>query len=207
MSLFFTADTHFGHKNLTQAGRTPEKARPFADVEEHDEHLVKCWNTVVGPKDTVYHLGDVCWGNSKGQIDLLQRLNGKIHLIRGNHDRDIRGFGPNPVESRFSSVQDLVTVKHNGRKIILCHYPLMEWDSSFHGSIHLHGHCHHNLPPDPDKLRQDVGVDGWDWTPVSVQAIFAIMDEKAEGINARIIARARRQADVQGKSCTVNTEY
>lgn len=93
MSLFFTADTHFGHTNLTRAGNAPDKARPFDTVEEHDERLVKQWNTVVGPRDTVYHLGDVCWGTRKDRYAILGRLNGKIHLIRGNHDRDIKAMG------------------------------------------------------------------------------------------------------------------
>lgn len=87
-----------------------------------------------------------------------------------------------------------MTIKHDGRKIVLCHYPLESWDSCLYGSIHLHGHCHHNLPPDPDKLRQDVGVDGWDWSPVSAAAILHLMDEKAKAINHRIIERSRREA-------------
>ncbi len=218
MSLFFTADTHFGHTNLTRAGRTPEKARPFDTVEEHDDYLVRQWNAVVRPHDTVYHLGDVCWG--RGGVEkfkILERLNGNIHLIRGNHDRDIKGHGNlhrcrwilgqdvvNRPGDRFETIQDLFTLKHNGRKIVLCHYPLTEWDSSFHGSIHLHGHCHHNLPQDPDRLRQDIGVDGWDWTPVSVEAVFTLMDEKAKTINARTIERSRLEAAQQAEQALLN---
>ena len=174
MALFFTADTHFGHRNLTQAGKFPAKARPFATVEEHDDHLVRQWNRVVGPSDTVFHLGDIAWGRKVTKYDILSRLNGKIHLIRGNHDQDF----PEHMARASStlgvrSVHDLLTIKHQGRKIVLCHYPLASWDSGSHGSIHLHGHSHGKLPAD-GLNRQDVGVDVWDWAPVSIDTLFSL---------------------------------
>ncbi len=194
MSIFFTADTHFGHLNLTKAAKKPKPTgiRPFANVEEHDETLVKRWNAQVQPNDTVYHLGDVCWGSSKARnkFEILQRLNGKIHLIRGNHDQDIKATDMGMM-GRFETIRDLATIKHNGRKIVLCHYPLTAWDSSSRGSMHLHGHCHGDLAPDPDRLRYDVGVDVWDFAPVHVEAVFALMDEKALIINERAIERSQ----------------
>ena len=62
---FFTADTHFGHANIL---KHEAASRPFASIEEHDEQLVQNWNAVVGPKDTVWHLGDLGWGRKEPEI-------------------------------------------------------------------------------------------------------------------------------------------
>jgi len=189
--VFLTADTHFGHINLTQAGKTPSKARPFQDAAEMEEELVRRWNSVVGPRDSVYHLGDVVWGRGRNleRYDVLNRLNGKIHLIRGNHDRDIWQYQHRT--PRFESIQDLVTIKYCKRKVVLCHYPLESWDCSLHGSAHFHGHTHGSLPPDLNRLRQDVGVDCWDFTPVHIEALLTIMDDRAEAINRRAVEHSR----------------
>lgn len=87
------SDTHFGHSNIIRYCR-----RPYRDAQEMDEDLVRRWNAKVDPDDTVYHLGDVLFsasspvfkrvgGEDKGPRRVLERLNGKIVLIQGNHDR------------------------------------------------------------------------------------------------------------------------
>ena len=53
----YIADTHFGHKNIIRFD-----SRPFATVDEMEEEMVKRWNIAVEPSDTVYILGDFCWG-------------------------------------------------------------------------------------------------------------------------------------------------
>ena len=80
--IYVIGDTHFGHRAIINF----EKAnRPFATIEEHDEALVEAWNSVVKKKDSVYHLGDVLFG--EGSFQLLYRLNGLKKLVMGNHDR------------------------------------------------------------------------------------------------------------------------
>ena len=78
--IFFTSDTHFFHKNIIKYCN-----RPFGSVEEMNEALVANWNSVVGPDDHVYHLGDFCFGNVEKWNWCLEpgRLNGHIHLILG----------------------------------------------------------------------------------------------------------------------------
>lgn len=78
---FFTSDTHFNHANIIRFCN-----RPFKDVNQMNEVLIENWNRVISPGDTVFHFGDFCLGGSLEWTNVLDRLNGKIHLILGNHD-------------------------------------------------------------------------------------------------------------------------
>lgn len=80
--IFFTSDTHFGHKNIIEYCN-----RPWSTVEEMNEGMVERWNSKVSAEDTVYHLGDFAMG-PKENLGWRQRLNGHVILIKGNHDRD-----------------------------------------------------------------------------------------------------------------------
>ena len=82
---FFTSDTHFNHANIIKFCN-----RPFKDVEQMNETLIANWNRVIGPNDTVFHLGDFCLGGAAEWTKVLDRLNGKIYLIMGNHSCFIR---------------------------------------------------------------------------------------------------------------------
>ena len=82
MNTFFTADTHFGHKNIIKYCN-----RPFASLDEMNETLIENWNKVVSLEDTVYILGDFAYCSKTSVEDFLKRLNGEKHLISGNHER------------------------------------------------------------------------------------------------------------------------
>lgn len=71
--IWFTADTHFGHKNILEYS-----ARPFSTVEEMDEALISNWNNKVASDDEIYHLGDVALCSPSKLNKILDRLNGKI---------------------------------------------------------------------------------------------------------------------------------
>ena len=79
--IFFTSDTHFTHNNIIKFCN-----RPFKDVEEMNQTLVDNWNKVVGPTDIIYHLGDFCFAGSAEWHSIIGQLNGRIHLILGNHE-------------------------------------------------------------------------------------------------------------------------
>ncbi len=79
--VWFTADTHFGHRNIIRFCQ-----RPFVDVEEMNQAMIKNWNNVVGDKDLVFHLGDFSVGGAAEWTSLLDNLHGRIILILGNHD-------------------------------------------------------------------------------------------------------------------------
>lgn len=160
MTIYFTADTHFGHSRIIPACK-----RPFRSVEEMDREIIARWNSVVQPEDTVYHLGDFCFKGSKLAAQMLQYLQGEIVLLRGNHDTE------NTVKlERWRETYDLHEVRVDGVQFVLCHYPLLEWPSVFRGAAHLHGHTHARIAP--TSLRADVGVDAWNYFPVTAAQIM-----------------------------------
>lgn len=79
---FFIADSHFGHRGILVY---EAEARPFATVDDMNQALIKAWNSVVTDKDTVYHLGDFCFG--KRYLPIAKELKGKKFLVMGNHDQ------------------------------------------------------------------------------------------------------------------------
>ena len=165
MNIFFTADLHYRHKNIIRYCE-----RPFSTIEEMDEALVKNWNSRVSKKDVVYVLGDFYWTKDVDKInDLINSLNGKIHLIKGNHDTS------KVYEANFQSVHELKTIKIKGEKIVLCHYPMRSWDSSFHGSYHLYGHVHGTIS-NPIANSIDIGVDSWGYFPVLWEEVKGVID-------------------------------
>lgn len=174
--LYFVADTHLGHGNIIKYC-----ARPFSSTHEHDQALISNWNSVVKENDTVYHLGDFGLAHPKYLLDLSSMLNGKIILIKGNHDKAIKG----QLAKRFSEIH---VGYHELKKqdpemdmnqlIVLCHYPLLTWNKRYFGSWHLHGHVHGNIPGTDDTARLDVGVDTNNYTPVSYDQVKEIMTRK-----------------------------
>ena len=159
MTLFFTSDTHFGdHRTLNI------HKRPFASVTEMDAALIAAWNAAVGEGDEVWHLGDFA-RRAADVPDLLTRLNGRKHLVRGNNDP------PATAEADgWMSVQDYAEMETEGRLLVLCHYPFRTWRDQHKGSINLHGHSHGKLKP--MKRQVDVGVDVRRWRPVMLAEIL-----------------------------------
>jgi calcineurin-like phosphoesterase family protein len=88
MTIFFTADQHFGHANILvyeADSRKNDQGITFPLVEQMDEAIVDRWNAVVAPGDTVYSLGDFSY-KLHTIAQYLPHLNGRVVLICGNHD-------------------------------------------------------------------------------------------------------------------------
>lgn len=174
MNTFFTADTHFGHGNIIKYCN-----RPFTSAKEHDEALIANWNSMVNKNDHVYHLGDFAFGSPQWCRSIRDKLNGKIFLIEGNHDKALRKA---IYSDGFEWVKDLHFYKSQfkGQKIeiVLCHYAMRVWPKSFHGSWHLYGHSHGSLPEETDRFSFDVGVDCWNYFPVPIEKIVEKMEAK-----------------------------
>jgi calcineurin-like phosphoesterase family protein len=129
---------------------------------------------LVGPKDEIYMLGDFAFAKEpKDVADIVSRLNGRKYLIFGNHDRSSVRHAEG-----FVWKKDLAKIKVQGQKIFLCHYAMRVWDASHYGSWNLYGHSHGGLTEAQDILACDVGVDSWDFKPVSFEQIKAKMDSK-----------------------------
>lgn len=81
MKYFIISDTHFNHENIIKYCN-----RPFKSVDEMNRAMIKNWNETVSNKDIVIHLGDVALGSKEEAKKIIQQLNGRKILIKGNHD-------------------------------------------------------------------------------------------------------------------------
>ena len=125
----FIADLHLGHVNMAVK-------RGFASVEEHDAHIIAQWNSVVAKRDVTYILGDVTM-EKKAPYALLDRLNGRKHVVMGNHDRrqDVAAL-----LEHVDSVAGMVQYKG----LILTHCPIHPMELDYRFPKNIHGHIHDN---------------------------------------------------------------
>ena len=181
--MFFTSDTHFQHTNIIKYCK-----RPFKDVEENDEEIIRRWNEKVPEDGIVFHLGDVAFGDPERVDNILGRLNGKIYLVIGNHDwRRI----VNDHKWRFELMTQQINMKIGKRHVILNHYPMLAFSGAWRGedaTYQLFGHVHTSPYTDEglDQQRMkylftsqyDVGVDNNDFTPVSWKEVNQIINNQ-----------------------------
>lgn len=132
---YYISDLHLGHKNVIRLDH-----RPFFDLEQMEETIVMNWNAAVRPDDTVYILGDFCWGKADEWTRILRRLKGQKVLIRGNHD--LRN-PPAKVKNLFADICPYKEIDDNGRKVLMCHYPMLFYKHSNNSNYYmLCGHVH-----------------------------------------------------------------
>jgi calcineurin-like phosphoesterase family protein len=175
--LYFTSDTHFGHKNIINLCN-----RPFDSVEEMDEKLIENINNKVGKKDILYIVGDFSFN---GVESYRKRINcSDVRLIKGNHDSFkeclnnftyIRDY--EIIYLASCPVPELKGHKYEKGNIVLSHYPFASWDRERRGAIHLYGHEHGNYEAFrekhfPGKACFDIGVDNNNYEPLSLFEVF-----------------------------------
>lgn len=167
---YFISDLHFYHKNIIKF-----EGRPFDSVEDMNNKLIENWNSTVKKNDDIYILGDFSFGNQKLTLELLQKLNGKKFLIRGNHDHVI---DKNPrIYSEFEWVKDYYVLKYNNLKFILFHFPIQVWNCQHYGSIHLYGHVHGNTKTNHPMILNlknsfNVSADVLNFSPINIDDII-----------------------------------
>lgn len=152
--IWFTADTHFGHKLVARQYRG--YGDPDPDTDAMNKDLLEAINETVDTNDQLFHLGDVSFMKKKLTMELLHKIKCKnIHLIKGNHDYSkVVDF------NFFQSVNDYAKLRYKGKKIMMMHYPIEIWDNIHHGSYHFHGHSHGGSRNTLHRI--DVGVDNTD---------------------------------------------
>ena len=179
-NMFFTSDTHFGHENILKYCK-----RPFKNIQEHDEELIRRWNETVPEDGIVFHLGDVAFDTNQRIKEVLEQLHGKIYLIIGNHDwRRIT----DQHKWRFEEMTQQMSIKVGDTQIILNHYPLLCFAGAWKGlnaTWQLFGHVHSgpysDVGIDHQRLvnlfttQYDVGVDNNDFRPVSFKEVSQII--------------------------------
>lgn len=186
-NLFFISDFHLFHQNVLKFDN-----RPFSNLEEMHRVIEEKWNETVKPNDVVIYLGDLSFArrdDMKTVNSIINRLNGTIHFVLGNHDK----FEEIKKMPRFKSVNDYLEVRvtHltkdddligglNKTETLFCcmHYPIYSWNKAHHGSFMIHGHCHGNLHHGEDasfyinRKVIDVGCMLIDYTPISYEEII-----------------------------------
>ena len=160
----FIADLHLSHQNMATR-------RGFSSVEEHDEHIIAKWNDVVSKRDVTYILGDVTM-EKKSPYALLDKLNGRKHVVMGNHDRrqDVEAL-----LKHVDSVDGMVQYKG----IILTHCPIHPMELDYRFPKNIHGHIHDKqvmlggLPIEiPDERYICVSCERVDYTPRTLEELL-----------------------------------
>lgn len=188
MTTFYTSDCHFGHTNIIKFA-----SRPFDSVPHMNESLIANWNETVTPDDTVMVLGDFVMGKKDETLPLVERLNGTIYLVPGNHDRVhpmdkqcakwtpiYEAVGINIVTPEVSVLDDPF--------VTLCHFP---FDGDSHhedrytelrprdeGQILFHGHVHEEWQVRGRQIN--VGCDVWDFRPVTREQLLHAYERSLE---------------------------
>ena len=201
MAYFFTSDEHIGHRNIIKLCK-----RPFDNLEHMEKELITRHNSRVSKGDMVFHLGDMFW-RTYGYIPAqryVEALNGAHYYIYGNHEElferhlSLRKLFDIYVESHRVKVEDVGA----GHGIHLSHFAHRVWPRSGGGSWHLYGHSHSELPEDL-SLSFDIGVDAWDYYPVSLEEVKAKMYRKLEWWE--YLDKVREQIDLGGPHEDSNT--
>jgi len=168
MSLYITADQHWGHRNIIAYC-----SRPFKSVEEMDKVMIDNWNSVISKNDVVIHLGDFCLCYNNQQLkELRDNLNGTIFLLLGNHDHPTRlqNFNIFVFDSLYS---EGVNILNNN--LIFSHRPLWKIPD---GKVNVHGHIHDK----PSYGRYlNVSVDVCNFTPIALEEVIKRAKEISNG--------------------------
>jgi len=144
------SDTHFGHNNIYRfSDKHGDRMRGWADnAATGDEIMVEAWNSVVRPKDRVYHLGDVAI--PRAALRILGRLNGRKVLIRGNHDM----FKLKDYTEHFDDIRGMWKLD----TYILTHAPIHPCSIPPWCTANVHGHVHRGTLPDSRYRNVSVEV-------------------------------------------------
>lgn len=164
--IWFTSDNHFGHKRIMEFAA--ETRMNITDLETMHEKMIEVWNNTVADEDLVYMLGDFSFLKANHTENILRRLKGRMILIKGNHDQWLN----EELNEYFEGIYDYKKVTIDGKKVIMFHYPIWEWENMHHGSYHLYGHVHGNSTV-PGRAM-DVGIDArpqkdmglWSWEEI-----------------------------------------
>jgi calcineurin-like phosphoesterase family protein len=167
MNKWFISDTHFSHTNIIRYA-----GRPFQTVDEMNDRLVKNWNGLVAPEDTIFFLGDFGLGKTDFLTNLCGRLHGHKVCIRGNHD----GTPAKMHKIGFSLVLESAFLKIGHHLVELIHIPSYPAPPHFQ----LHGHVHEKRPNTIIDRQLNLCVEVWDYRPVSEKTLISLLDS-AEG--------------------------
>ena len=155
----FIADLHLSHENMA-------KRRGFSTIEEHDEHIIAKWNSVVNKRDVTYILGDITMEKS-APYPLLDRLNGIKHIVLGNHDRR------QDTKKLFDYAESIAgMIQYKG--IMLTHAPIHPMELEYRFNKNIHGHIHDKV------VTKDIYEFGYKVDTVPDERYFCVSCEQVD---------------------------
>lgn len=189
MNKFMISDLHLMHKNIIKFTdnsngnpdkliRTKADGTGFESVEEMTEYQVERWNSVVGPKDRVYVLGDIAF--PEAGWDIMSRLNGEKEGVLGNHDRH---------QSKYAEHLTKIHGAIDFGDAVATHIPVHTSQLEWRWKANIHGHLHQNVvrrtdfPDQPDSRYMNVSVERCDFTPIALDDIIAEFRRRGIQIN------------------------
>jgi calcineurin-like phosphoesterase family protein len=185
----FFADPHWGHANIIKY-----ESRPFSCVEEMNATLIDRYNAAIKPDQTCLWVGDVFFRSFQLAAEIMKQLNGKKILVRGNHDRSAGSMA----KLGFMAVTNELTLSIGGKPVRVSHYPYWkDWYNAqrclergftpdqveklknrypkrIKGEILIHGHVHGKTRVRENMIN--VGVDAWEYAPVSMEEIEKLIE-------------------------------
>lgn len=175
--IWISSDLHFNHDREFIWG-----ARGFTSVEQMNENIIFKHNLCVQPDDDVYILGDLCLGDLEKGRECLSRLNGRLHVIYGNHDTPRRKQMYSELPN-FVEAADALTLTYKKYHFYLSHYPTLtsnlEKESLHQMTLCLYGHTHQKTNFFEDRpYMYHVGVDSHNCFPSSFDEIIVEIKEK-----------------------------
>ena len=189
--IFATSDLHLGHDRAFIWG-----ARGFKSIEEHDAEIIKRWNEVVTAEDDVYILGDLMLGDNAHGIQCLSQLNGKLHILTGNHCTAARQKLYHTLENMVEFCGCATTIKYQKKQLYLSHYPTItsNMEANPHQAVfNLYGHTHQTTNfYNGQPFMYHVGVDSHNCYPVLLDDVIT---EIKNEIDACITALGEKEIE------------
>lgn len=157
------ADTHFFHANI---GRYCDRPDGWQDL------IIGNWNRLVQPEGTVFHLGDLALGKREQAEGLVPTLNGRIFMLRGNHDRRGKSFYTN---LGITLVKDPFVMEFDsGPRLIFSHRPILPLPA---GVLNLHGHIHNNPHPEVGQRHVNMSIEVREYRPWRLREVLRLATE------------------------------
>lgn len=173
MKTWITSDLHFGHTNIM---KFCPLTRPYDTVEDMNRSMIFQWNLSVAPEDETFIIGDFAFCNAQEAVKILKSLNGTKILITGNHDEKL--IKSAEFNAQFTTVTPYLETTYDKRKLIMFHFPIVEWNRCHHGSYHLYGHLH-GKPSGLESFRaMDVGMDSTGCVVSSLDRVLSTLKDK-----------------------------
>lgn len=183
--IYYISDIHFNDQKIFD-----KCTRPFSGLEEYRQEIILRWNRKVKSNDIVYVLGDIAEDTSIESVNLFRQLNGIKHFIIGNHDLKLLEVIK---ESHiFESINFMDLIDDEGRKVCVCHYPVMDWMEFNRNGILVYGHVHNKTAKNGkayqeikqyylDKPAYNCGADVTNYEPVTLDEMIKLKEENKDG--------------------------